>query len=85
MWLAGVPIKVSPGQWLVQSIERKHTVPPKLKRVLAEFAIGTHGVRPGGGRAWRRCWPGRDGVRQPTLCDRSGGQRVDEREDVRRG
>ena len=40
MWLAGVPIKVSPDQWLVQPIERKQTVSPKLKRVLAQFAIG---------------------------------------------
>jgi hypothetical protein len=38
MWLAGVPIQVAPNRWLVQPTERRHTVPPKIKRVLAEIA-----------------------------------------------
>jgi hypothetical protein len=39
MWLAGVPLPTRPGRWLVQPTERRHTVPPKIKRVLAEMAI----------------------------------------------
>jgi hypothetical protein len=77
MWLAGVPIKVGPDQWLVQPIERMHTVPPKVKRVLAQFAIGHMlDVRPDlkrPGIAEVLAWTRR---RAPanTLCDRSGGQ-----------
>jgi hypothetical protein len=40
MWLAGVPIQVAPKRWLAQPTECRHTVPPKIKRVLAEIAIG---------------------------------------------
>jgi hypothetical protein len=47
MWLAGVPIGQDIWMWgkplqrrLLQPTERKHTVPPKIKRVLAQFAIG---------------------------------------------
>lgn len=40
MWLAGVPIGVEPGRWLIQPTERRHTVPPKFKRALAVMAIG---------------------------------------------
>jgi hypothetical protein len=46
-----VPIQVGPGRWLVQPTERKHTVPPKIKRELAVFAIehtrSLYGKRPG--------------------------------------
>jgi hypothetical protein len=40
MWLAGVPIQVAHKRWLVQPTARRHTVPPKIKRVLAAIAIG---------------------------------------------
>ena len=40
MWLSGAPIQVGPDRWLVEPSERRHTVPPKVMRVLAEFAIG---------------------------------------------
>ena len=40
MWLGGVPIQVAPKRWLVQPTERRHTVPPKIKRALAAMAIG---------------------------------------------
>jgi len=40
MWLAGVPIKVAPDRLLVPPTERRYTVPPKIMRVLGEFAIG---------------------------------------------
>ena len=87
MWLAGVPIKVSPHQWLVQPIERKHTVPPKVKRVLAQFAIGHMlDVRPDLKRpgiaevlAWTRRRAPANTLRQKRRST------VDEREDVRRG
>jgi hypothetical protein len=39
-WLAGVPIKIGHDRYLVQPAERRYTVPPKVMRVLAEFAIG---------------------------------------------
>ena len=39
MWLGGVPIQVTPKRRLVQPTERRHTVPPKVKHVLAEMAI----------------------------------------------
>jgi hypothetical protein len=39
MWLAGVPIRVGPKRWLLQPMERRHTVPPRIMRVLAEAAI----------------------------------------------
>ena len=87
MWLAGVPIKVGPHQWLVQPIERKHTVPPKVKRVLAQFAIGHMlDVRPDLKRpgiaevlAWTRRRAPANTLRQKRRST------VDEREDVRRG
>jgi hypothetical protein len=40
MWLAGVPIKIGPDRWLKPPMERRHTVPPRILRALAEFAIG---------------------------------------------
>jgi hypothetical protein len=39
-WLAGVPIKVSHDRCLVPPTKRRHTVPPKIKRVLAQVALG---------------------------------------------
>jgi hypothetical protein len=39
MWLAGVPIPMRPDWWLVQPTGRRHTVPPKIKRALAQAAI----------------------------------------------
>jgi hypothetical protein len=39
MWLAGVPIPTRPGWCLVQPTGRRHTVPPKIKRALAQAAI----------------------------------------------
>ena len=38
-WLAGVPIPTRPDWWLVQPTGRKHTVPPEIKRALAQAAI----------------------------------------------
>ena len=40
MWLGGVPIQAVPKRWLVQPTERRHTVPPKIKRALAAMAVG---------------------------------------------
>ena len=40
IWLGGVPIQVAPKRCLVQPTERRHTVPPKIKRALAAMAIG---------------------------------------------
>ena len=40
LWLLGVPIHVAPKGWLVQPTERRHTVPPKIKRALAAMAVG---------------------------------------------
>ena len=39
LWLAGVPIQIAPERWLVQPTERRYTVPPKIKHVLALTAI----------------------------------------------
>jgi hypothetical protein len=39
MWLAGVPILTRPDCWLVQPTGRRHTVPPEIKRALAQAAI----------------------------------------------
>jgi hypothetical protein len=39
MWLAGVPIPTRPDLWLVQPTGRRHTVPPEIKRALAQAAI----------------------------------------------
>jgi hypothetical protein len=39
MWLAGVPIPTRPDWWLVQPTGRRHTVPPEIKRALAQAAI----------------------------------------------
>jgi hypothetical protein len=39
MWLGGVPIQIAPKRWLVQPTERRYTVPPKVKRVMAQLAI----------------------------------------------
>ena len=38
-WLGGVPIPTRSGRWLVQPTERRYTVPPKIKGVLALIAI----------------------------------------------
>ena len=38
-WLGGVPIQVGPERWLKQPTERRYTVPPKIKWVLAALAI----------------------------------------------
>jgi hypothetical protein len=38
-WLAGVPIQVSPDKCLAPPTELRYTVPPRIKRVLAEIAI----------------------------------------------
>jgi hypothetical protein len=50
MWLAGVPIGIGDGRWLVGPSGRKRTVPPKIKRMLVEFAVRhaeqLTGVRP---------------------------------------
>ena len=40
MWLAGVSIRVAPDKQLLGPTKHRHTVPPRIKRVLAEFAIG---------------------------------------------
>ena len=39
MWLAGVPIPTRPDWWLMQPTGRRHTVPPEIKRALAQAAI----------------------------------------------
>ena len=39
LWLGGVPIPTRPGRWLPQPTERRYTVPPRIKRVLALMAI----------------------------------------------
>jgi hypothetical protein len=39
MWLAGVPIQVGPDRWLKPPTERRYTVPPKIKWLLAVMAI----------------------------------------------
>jgi hypothetical protein len=39
MWLAGVPIRIGPNHCLMPPTERRHTVPPKVMRILATFAI----------------------------------------------
>ena len=41
-WLGGVPIRVQTREgdrWLMPPTERRYTVPPKVKRMLAEMAI----------------------------------------------
>ena len=38
-WLAGVPIPTRPDWWVVQPTGHKHTVPPEIKRALAQTAI----------------------------------------------
>src|SRR5260370_31743498 len=38
-WLAGVPIQVRPDRWLPLPTERRYTVPPRYKRVLAQMAV----------------------------------------------
>lgn len=38
-WLAGVPIQVGPDRWLKPPTERRYTVPPKIKWLLAVMAI----------------------------------------------
>jgi hypothetical protein len=40
MWLGGAPIQVTPKRWLERPTEQRHTVPPKIKRVLAAMAVG---------------------------------------------
>ena len=71
MWLAGVPIQVEPERWLMQPTERRYTVPPKIKRVLAAMAI-RHVMDEcefDRGRAESPpCWHGRDGRRRRSPC-----------------
>jgi hypothetical protein len=39
MWLAGAPIRIGPDHCLMPPTERRYTVPPKIMRTLAIFAI----------------------------------------------
>ena len=83
MWLAGVPIPTRPDWWLVQPTGRRHTVPPGIKRALAQAAIeyvvrldATSRDRRSPGRA--KCWRGRAGGRRPlryaaTQCSEDAG------------
>ena len=44
IWLAGVPIPIGPGLYLRAPAERRFTVPPEIKLVLAKIAV-KHVVR----------------------------------------
>lgn len=68
-WLGGVPIRVQTREgdrWLMPPTERRYTVPPKVKRMLAEMAINHVLNRTPilSGPPSSKSWPGRNGRRR---------------------